>query len=240
MKKILLPCSLLIFFSCQKIMEKWQISTSHPNDTCQISQVTFERNLDGQLQKGIMNVSYNSYGNPERIEYVDDNYSPYFQGAGAFFTYDDNNRLIEFTIDSRSSVLYSYDGNAILPSRAKRFEYFHPQYNEELSFDANGRLASVEGKYDTSYWDNEDSPREYTVEYKYDARGNLLREGLEYDSSRSPLTTNKIWMLVQRNYSVNNANHAIAVNDQRLAVKFDFGQFIDYGDSTMTVTYECR
>src|SRR5699024_569198 len=121
----------------------------------------------------IILVSYNDQNNPLHTEYTYVNQQEYFYGGELYFSYDSINRLIGFDVDTRSNTQYFYDGNSTLPARASTMSYYHPRYNEELSYDHSGRLVKVVGTFLEDYWDDEGYPLEYTVNYNYDARGNL-------------------------------------------------------------------
>lgn len=56
--------------------------------------------------------------------------------------------------------------------------------------------------------------------FQYDANGNLMGQGNVYDTQLSFLRTNKIWMFLACNYSINNNFQASAYNTSKLPLLF--------------------
>jgi hypothetical protein len=87
------------------------------------------------------------------------------------------------------------------------------------------------------------------IRYQYDQNGNLVT-GMSggYDNKMNPHRTNKVWMLVDRNYSVNNPVMADTYNSSGLPLilhasgKFSlvmiFGYTYYYG--SMDIVYDCH
>jgi hypothetical protein len=80
--------------------------------------------------------------------------------------------------------------------------------------------------------------------YSYDAKGNLVIPGVTYDNKVSIHRTNRIWMFIDRNYSVNNA-YATTWNEYGLPTKMGLsdqgGRFAGfYYGSLDTVEYKCK
>ncbi len=61
-----------------------------------------------------------------------------------------------------------------------------------------------------------------TIYYKYDAKGNLIDEGAEYDNNTSYLRTHPLWMFLNRNYSVNNNFRATGYNGNGMPLKIRY------------------
>lgn len=85
--------------------------------------------------------------------------------------------------------------------------------------------------------------------YEYNADGNLVNNSYAgYDSKMNPHRTNRVWMFIDRDYSLNNAVAATAYNSNGLPLsitlntktneKFMFGY--GYYNGTVTIAYDCR
>ncbi|HEY6956635.1 MAG TPA: hypothetical protein VI385_15395, partial [Flavisolibacter sp.] len=62
--------------------------------------------------------------------------------------------------------------------------------------------------------------------YSYDVNGNL--EGNQYDQNLNPHRTNKIWMFLDRDYSVNNPFVADSYNAHKLPTKLNLDPKTSY------------
>lgn len=81
-------------------------------------------------------------------------------------------------------------------------------------------------------------------QYQYDGNGNLVTPGEVYDNKINFHRTNKIWMFLDRDYSVNNPFTANAYNSNHLATKLVSDKLrsflrIQYLAETK-VTYSCK
>ena len=80
--------------------------------------------------------------------------------------------------------------------------------------------------------------------YQYDERGNLINpfpsgDPVTYDDKISFRRTNKIWMLIERNYSLNNVTGVSNYNEHSLPLSFDkYPWFL--GVSIIGIEYECE
>ena len=240
MKRMLALFLVLALCSCEKLIEKWQDAIKVPNDDCQIREVSFDRVIDGVPSKKTISFTYNDKGNPDWCEITYINPQGYDYGGEIYFSYDDQNRLISYENNTHTSTTYQYNGNERLPVSDITIHYYQPFYKENLFYDMKGRIIKVSGKFYEDYWNNEGAVQEYTLDFKYDERGNLVRDGYTYDSSRSILQTNSVWMLAARDWSVNNSIHATALNDHNLPVKFPRGDFFGHTDQNMSVLWQCK
>jgi hypothetical protein len=87
-----------------------------------------------------------------------------------------------------------------------------------------------------------------TINYSYDAAGNLYGAAIPYDNNVNPLLTNKIWRFLDRDYSVNNSVKATAFNEHRLPILYsnttggpEMG-FFEYNitlETGITIQYDC-
>lgn len=97
--------------------------------------------------------------------------------------------------------------------------------------------------------------------YEYDQDGNLSGTGagaadeppvieplnLQYDNKINPNRTNKIWMFLNRDYSVNNSFVATSYNQNKLPLKINYGErgqgpytFFGIGMGNAEFTYMCK
>jgi hypothetical protein len=87
----------------------------------------------------------------------------------------------------------------------------------------------------------------YVNRYEYDDSGNRIRFGFTYDSKVNIHRSNKIWMFIDRDYSVNNP--LIAINYNRFGFPLLFPasndeiqliSFLGYSINDAPVEYECK
>lgn len=268
--------ALLSLSSCKKV---WDYVKDHPNgtaDNCRIDKIYFTENyltdIDATepfLFRDTADFKYNTKGQLTSIDYVSgqkhltvDIYPP----NNMLFTYDDKGRLRSFYRNAAKvpgySVVstlfinkYTYlDDNTIIDSS---FVYAqvnidqndelvygsnNPYYNSIITLDSYNRIAKVEYPYIDSV--------EY---YNYDSRGNLIKPGLTYTNKTSIFQTDKVFMFVNRDYSINTpSGYANKFNSNGLPVKFNSGYlpfFTNgsiipvtwyYSNQDIIVEYQCR
>lgn len=234
MKKVstLLVTSMVIFSACQKndvyldsdnakgkAVGK-DIKTSQSIKQCSIVQIIYPV-ADGT--NDVLQFSYNSAGDPVTITRSRGAHTGY---PNYVFRYDHKKRLTDFigVYDGNTNAefwhKYFYDNhdNVVLDST-----YIFPniangspenafdQRATSYTYDDNGRII----KESTVSANN--APVEHT--YTYDANGNKV--GDTYDSNTNINRTNKIWMFLNKDYSVNNPFNADAYNASGLPSSFD-------------------
>src|SRR5687768_8491964 len=142
-----------------------------------------------------------------------------FTGGGSFnwiFKYDKHKRLSEtymyerdpyFEKEYREYRKYKYNNKGqIVSDTTYEFGFWDsiptPQntyYRQTFyTYDEKGRMI----KSVIQFQDSTDLP--IIAEYSYDEDGNLVIPGFVYDKKMSFLRTNKVWMFLSRDYSVNN------------------------------------
>lgn len=130
-----------------------------------------------------------------------------------------------------------------------------------LKYDACDRVVAS----DDSVWAFGNFSNTYHFAYKYDARGNLSYQARQYrgagsqwlpyndtfrlapyDDKISIRQTNKMWMFIDKNYSINNSMSGATYNNYGLPLSFDGQQYLQglvtllpflYGN--VTVQYQC-
>jgi hypothetical protein len=108
------------------------------------------------------------------------------------------------------------------------------------AYDAQNRIID---QTDSLFFDTNEFNVAYHSVYQYDNKGNLIN-GLTYDDKINIRRTNKIWMFLKRDYSVNNAFVATKYNSFGLPETYHTG----YNDlalnfvlpGTNQVEYSCH
>lgn len=188
---------------------------------CSILQIIY--NVSGATTD-VLQFSYNSVGNPVSITRKAGAYTGY---PNFLFKYDDKERLTDFIgpYDNNNTNAefwhkYFYDGrgNIVLDSA-----YIFPNitngcptnaYSNQLTFytyDKQDRIIK-----DSTVFSNL-NPVVHT--YVYDANGN--KAGHVYDNQVNINLTNKLWMFLNRDYSVNNPFKADSYNVSGLPSSFN-------------------
>src|SRR5262249_21409757 len=110
-------------------------------------------------------------------------------------------------------------------------------YATIITLDDKGRVIKVQDANDPSF-----------TSYQYDARGNLIRDGVTYDNKVNPYRTSPVWQLVFKDFSQNNPSKTFYNGPETItgfnAVGLPLG--ISSGDylfgklwSGLTFTYAC-
>lgn len=169
-----------------------------------------------------------------------------------FFKYDNKGRLIEYAaLDDKNTFellhRYSYNQQRIVTDTF----YFMGTYGSTVSYASKSIYYPA---YDNLNRVVEDSvvstsfsgATGYSItKYIYNAAGNL-DNGYTFDNKLNPHRTNKIWMFIDRNYSVNNPVPASTYNNaglpltfpgkSTLALRFNF----NFYDGFTTIAYDCK
>jgi hypothetical protein len=85
----------------------------------------------------------------------------------------------------------------------------------QFSYDLQDRVI---GRVDSFFSTNLTAGN--STAFQYNTDGNLIRQGITYDTHLSLLRTNAIWMFLGCNYSVNNGFQAAAYNAHGLPLQF--------------------
>ncbi|HXD78592.1 MAG TPA: RHS repeat domain-containing protein [Puia sp.] len=114
------------------------------------------------------------------------------------YVYNDRNQVIRDT----QFIFGSYLDSVPAPFPQAGFSV------SQFGYDAQDRIIATTD----SFFTPGGQPFGTGSVYQYDANGNLIVPGVLYDSRLSILRTNKIWMFVCRNYSVDNGFIAARYN----------------------------
>lgn len=207
--------------------------------------------------------TYNTLGNPVSIIHQRD-----IGEDNLFFKYDHANRLTDFIIAYANAAAdggdqwhrYSYD-----PHNTTRIIADTDYISYETD---NGTITSYDGIELTTFAYDAQNRISKTTEivladdiddtlvtaYTYDSHGNLETSGAVYDNKVNVHRTNKMWMFLDKDYSVNNPVDngtytynqgnlplTIAVSSSSLVAGFDF-MVIGYpnGQRNVTIGYSCE
>lgn len=238
----LLGCALLLF-SCNKSLEEYHSRPGIDLKFCNIK--TWIHPHLGESRTNIF--AYNSLGNPVSV-------TSDITGTGSgfhYFRYDDRNRLSEHEHEYVATYYYHYTGNSNRPYGDTRIDAYGREYAETFTWDEKGRIINVYAEFVYSPFEEEENPDE-NIEYVYEGN-NLVRyiwnghpsADVEYTSKPGVFATNKIWMLVNRNYSRNATTGAATFNNKGLPLTyapqpgFQFS-FLDMGFEEAQVSYLCK
>lgn len=235
--------------SCKKI---WDEIKHHPDgaaDNCRVTQIVgsyFSGDYDEYVHE-TANFVYNPHGDPVRINRSADQ-SVYMNDKA--FAYDNQHRVVAF-IDQIQSHLsnvglfwhtYTYSGASkiidslfVYPFGDYTVSYRPTDYDHvevsTLTLDSWGRV--VKEKYANGV----------EAAYNYDSNGNLVRSGVSYTNKTNLLQTHKTWMLVGRDYSINQPQGQVTeFNANNLPYKFNINQifFGGFYFQSGVVTYSCK
>jgi len=260
--RLLFYVSLLFIGSCQKIHFEDFI---HPDNTlkqCRIKQILEFNIFDSDTL--FWNFKYNIWGDPIRI-------TPSLNGTGQpeiFFRYDNQHRLTDYFGAYREELrAYEFwlhfdylpnkfvlqkgytlgpiiNGNPVPSLQLPSIAY--------LQFDMLGRLVRDSTNYPSIF-----TPILIQT-YTYNSTGNLAHFKsvnqltgstdqeiyyTNYDNKVNISRTNRIWMFINRNYSVNNWTPAESYNQYGLPLKWRGTQgnrFIYRNIDDADIKYECR
>ena len=205
--------SVTTFFLLTGCEKAFDYLKDHPGENarlCHIQKLEFSW-PGGQSTE--ISINYNADGNPtamistgtpsttEEYHFRYDKYGrlsdfmlTYYGSAGGVviwheYSYPDKKTIIDSA--------YEYTGNLNDPVHPTDFSA-HGEGIFIYSLDASGRIIkSTEPSSDSS------TPP-YVTNFAYDVRGNLVRPGVTYDNKVNVYQTNKVWMFVYNDYSVNN------------------------------------
>jgi hypothetical protein len=242
---------MLIFSSCQKIMEYYSLnSTTTTVPQCQIksySYVYFESTVSTTIQ-------YNSKGNPVLVTY----FAEWWPDGKATetFTYDSLDRLVlhEPYIEMGNTRKYVYEGDSRVPLRDTATDFLGKKYVETFKTDPKGRIMEEEIEWIYSPPDIEDD-FEFKTEihrFYYDVHGNRQvnpfdnpwHKTIRYSNKPSLYCLNPVWQLIHRDYSKNCITNVSRFNENGLPVAFkvdDFAYwqpFLDINQNT-EIVYDC-
>lgn len=243
---------MLIFSSCQKILEYYSINdtASETSTSCRV------KSYSSPYYESVIRteIKYDTKGNPVQITYFAD----WLPGGKAIekLKYDSLNRLIshEPFIEMNNIRKYVYEGDARTPVRDTATDFLGKKYVESFKTDLKGRITEEEIRWIYSPPDLEDD-FEFQTEvhrYYYDARGNRQvnpfdypwHKTIQYSQHPSLYSLHPAWQLIHRDYSKNGIKNVSIYNDSGLPLRFKFDEFaywqpfLDMNQNS-EVVYDC-
>jgi hypothetical protein len=236
-----------VLVGCNKLEDYLKDDPLATYDQCRVEKMFW--NYSGSLLE--MNVTYNKHGDPVSVMNVQG-------GTGSpnmLFKYDNKRRLTDYIIAYSNGGFeqwhqYVYDNKG----RVIRDTAYMLGWNDNgvpadyydgaviyYEYDQYGRIIHTS----QDWWSYPDNPLE--TYYSYDAQGNQVVPGAVYDNKISIHRTHRIWMFIDRNYSLNNC-HATAYNANNLPTNLALGwpnpsgtKFAGYYVGTLdSIVYKCK
>jgi hypothetical protein len=228
--------------SCQKSMDyhkedpkavdSYKGNQQVNDKTCQISRISVQLSQEGAASNIVYSFRYNAAGDPVDVK----NTAVGTGNPNAVFKYDNQHRLKEMirpydngTFETWTKYFYNNAGQIVRDTQYIFGTYIdslptaHPDKNgftiNHFTYDVFGRVIE---RADSVFGPG---PSEYatTTKFAYDTKGDLLVPETTFDSRTSLLRTNKIWMFICSNYSVNNGFLASAYSSSGLPISFPGG-----------------
>jgi YD repeat-containing protein len=253
--------SLLSMQSCKKI---WDEIKHHPNgtaDNCRIEKIYTVTPLNDDQGnpydfKDTITFTYDVKGNPVTIRYASSPFGWDVYGRNRRFIYDAQNRLSVYL----ENIGQALGDDSSYKSAGLWHKYVYPnatQVVDSVFSYTDGDIATGSSPLNYSGLDvqtyNLDSYGRiiswsdqfgHSVTYTYDSNGNLVRPGVTYSNKTNIYQTNKTWMFLAKDYSVNSANGvATQFNANKLPVNINTNMLplflYDY-DTNIVVTYQCK
>jgi hypothetical protein len=222
--------SVILLTGCQKVHDYIHLP---PNGDavykfCSIREVTavFPTELNDYIVHYIF--TYNKQGNP--LQVINDYIAT--GNPNLLFKYDKYNRLVQFvrpyTNGSYETMdKYGYNSkNQIVRDTLYAFGDFldsvalpaeQPNRYTSYEYDVQNRII---GQTDSIFSPGNILAAVTHESYSYDDKGDLISPGVVYDNKLNIRRTNKVWMFITKDYSVNNPFIATEYNEHGLPIAF--------------------
>ena len=233
---------MITFPGCNKLLDYFEDHPTTDFTCCQIKKITWNSSSYSPLT-----FEYNTHGDPVSI-------TPANTGTGypnRLFRYDAAHRLTEYIMPYNNNIFelwyrYVYNNQGrIIRDTSWSFGLYgeNPtgEYNKGVTtytYDAKGRISQT-------HYQSITFPEAVTdITYSYDSNGNLVKPGVVYDDKINFRRTNKMWMFIERDYSVNNIKPVGTYNQYSLPVKsvstpFPY-YFLNLQTSEIDIEYKCN
>jgi hypothetical protein len=236
--------TLVLLAGCNKLIDYIK---DHPDEdctACKITKITSIIDFDIDADTVIATFTYTPWGDPASV-------TPTHISTGNpqyLFRYDSKHRLTD-NIGAYDNGYYQewfhyvYDSHdRIIRDTAYAFGLLNDRTNTEFGpavttydYDSKGRVIHTTM---VELW-LPYPPREHF--YSYDTNGNLVVPGAVYDNKINFRRTNKIWMFLSKNYSVNNAKPVTGYNDKGLPLKVvGYSSFLSFFGKSLEIEYKCN
>jgi hypothetical protein len=242
----LLLC-IVLFSSCQKILEYFDNTPTETNSGCRVFKWTTKYD-EGQNYNTVFR--YHPNGNPSEILYSSPDDPDYFQHE--WFSYDSLNRLKAHFIDyyGVTTKKYYYEGDARTPYKDTMTDAEGRKFVELFESDSKERIT----RWDL-FWIS--SPPEFEEDwswykefhrYFYDIHGNRQVNPLDhpwhkiikYTEDPSLYSLHPVWQLIHRDYSKNSVPVGKTFNDRKLPQTFKVSDENTYWQPFFDLEYLSR
>jgi hypothetical protein len=239
--------TLVLLAGCNKLLDYLHDHPDGTVDLCQIQKMKFyffNDSID-------IDFTYNSWGAPVSV----------IQSRAAsghpdgLFRYDSKHRLTDYIEAYKNGGFetwhrYVYDKNNVIIRDTTYI--FGILGDEPPAPDEVYDIAVVYYEYDDKnriihtkqqWFSDPDPTHSLDLYYQYDGNGNLVAPYAVYDDKINVHRTNKVWMFIDRNYSVNNA-YASAYNEYGLPTKVELidpvTRLAGFYTGKGVITYKCK
>lgn len=243
---------------CKKVLD---YIVHHPDglaSKCRIERITgsFRTSLIDDSEEGVVVPDtafffYNAQGNPVKIEHPVSKADWIISSFDDAFRYDQSDRLIAFIEGAHPTVnyadawhFYTYVNSHLIIDTTFYYandnwtikdkpDFYSHYFVTTYESDAFGRIIK------------ETNPGGFVTTYSYDQNGNLIKPGVTYTNKTSMLQTNKVWMFLAKDYSVNAPQGAASQYNQfKLPVTLKYlpslWLFPDGKSEDILVNYQCK
>lgn len=245
--------ALLSLSSCKKIWDEIKKYPDGAADNCRVTLIASKEYWDEVIHDTARFV-YNSYGDPVRINRSVSRLDAYTSDRA--FVYDNQHRLVAFIDDIQSNSGQSHDLNVGLfwhtytytgASKIIDSLFVYPSGDYTASFRPTSYDHVEVSTLTLDNWGRvvkETYPGGNEHVYNYDTNGNLIGSGVSYTNKTNILQTHKTWMLINRNYSINQPEGQVKqYNGNKLPYTFiEYSQiyFAGFYFTSGTITYSCK
>lgn len=234
----------MFFAGCKKVDQELKKDPLATINDCRVSSMTYVFPYDSVQ----VNIEYTKWGDPARIRQTT-------TGTGrpdGAFLYNNKRQLTDYIglYDDQFFEFwhqYVYDKKGQVVADTVYFwgsvvngapDVYYDAAVVTYEYDAVGRISHT-----VQTWYNQPDYPLHTY-YNYDAAGNLEIPGVVYDNKACIHRTSRIWMFIDRNYSLNNG-YATAWHDTGLPSHFSLssagGQFAGfYNGNLKYINYDCN
>lgn len=241
----IIACLFVPLSGCEKVMEYLQQNPDADIKYCNITK--FIEN-SGPSGARTATFTYNAFGNPTSVTVTN-------VGTGnpnRVFKYDSYQRLVEYRGEYTNGnyeywyrYAYTPASNRIISDTVYIFGPLGPEpttfFDRRITnytYDGGGRIIQT-STVSTVF------PGPPTVaNYTYDPMGNLVRPGIIYDAKINLHRTNRVWMFLDRDYSLNNPLTADAYNANGLPTVINsplpLRGFIGFYLNDSDIQYKCN
>ena len=215
----LLACLILIAIAvvaCNKVGDFLRSQKDGDIKYCNIKKINFQAGIPRHYT-----FTYNAQGYPVSAIVSETGTAV----TDHFFHYDKKQRLVQhdglydngfyefhtkFRHDAKGHIIQdtSWWWGQVVNGEPAPVEYFSVT---DYKYDKWDRIIETK----LTWFDNSNSPP-LIINYDYDADGNLIKPNTQYDNKINYNRTNKIWMFINRDYSVNNPFQAASYNQNKL------------------------